>query len=150
DSKGTEHALDQTATASAETIGRKDASRPAPCPPETCENVAFPVLPTLLPRTDVAFGPSRLRRIGNSDDDVRHVADGLGCALGPFAPCGQFEGPRCAAGGEMIVLLDVPEVQAGPFFQIGDLDLRCRDVECLLETGQIPDVFLPEDEGRGR
>jgi len=61
----------------------------------------------------------------------------------------QLQCARHPASGEVIEFLDIPEIQTGTLFQIGDPDLGSRYVESFLEAWQILDVFLSEHESSG-
>ena len=63
----------------------------------------------------------------------------MGAAFNSF---GQLERSWRATLGEVIEVLDLPEIQSGALFQIGDANLSSRHVKRLLESRQVSDVFL--------
>lgn len=80
--------------------------------------------------------------------DISACSDDL-CSVGAaFNSFGQLERSWRATLGEVIEVLDLPEIQSGALFQIGDANLSSRYVERLLESRQVSDVFLAQHESR--
>src|SRR5262249_28277090 len=84
----------------------------------------------------------------SSYDDIAAIPDDFRVPNHTF-DAWQLKRARRPASSEVIEFLDITEIQAGAFFQVGNSDLGRRYVESFLESRQILDIFLPKHESGG-